>query len=99
MWLLLQEFECLQRASDPAFRPPDRVPQSRLLGERIDRPRAAQARDVGVTLDAEESERLELTLDLFDALSREFRIGLAVQAYQKRALGVCEWLSSLRRSS
>ena len=59
--------------------------------------RIAAERGVGVTLDAEESERLELTLDLFDALSKDFRIGLAVQAYQKRALAVCEWLASLRR--
>ncbi|HVJ22931.1 MAG TPA: proline dehydrogenase family protein, partial [Burkholderiales bacterium] len=29
--------------------------------------------------------------------SRDFRIGLAVQAYQKRALAVCEWLASLQR--
>ena len=57
--------------------------------------RIAAERGVGVTLDAEESERLELTLDLFDALSKDFRIGLAVQAYQKRALAVCEWLASL----
>ncbi|HJT62685.1 MAG TPA: L-glutamate gamma-semialdehyde dehydrogenase [Burkholderiales bacterium] len=59
--------------------------------------RIAAARGVGVTLDAEESERLELTLDLFEALSTEFRVGLAVQAYQKRALAVCEWLASLGR--
>jgi RHH-type proline utilization regulon transcriptional repressor/proline dehydrogenase/delta 1-pyrroline-5-carboxylate dehydrogenase len=59
--------------------------------------RIAAERGVGVTLDAEESERLELTLDLFEALSKDFRIGLAVQAYQKRALAVCEWLASLRR--
>ena len=59
--------------------------------------RIAAGRGVGVTLDAEESERLELTLDLFEALSKEFRIGLAVQAYQKRALAVCEWLASLQR--
>jgi len=57
----------------------------------------AAARGVGVTIDAEESERLELTLDLFDALAREYRIGLAVQAYQKRAAAVCEWLASLKR--
>ena len=59
--------------------------------------RIAAGRGVGVTLDAEESERLELTLDLFEALSKDFRIGLAVQAYQKRALAVCEWLASLQR--
>ncbi|HEV3007612.1 MAG TPA: proline dehydrogenase family protein, partial [Burkholderiales bacterium] len=57
----------------------------------------ASERGVGITLDAEESERLELTLDLFELLSRDFEIGLAVQAYQKRALSVCEWLVGLRR--
>ncbi len=57
----------------------------------------AQQREVGLTLDAEESERLELTLDLFDALSSNLPIGIAVQAYQKRALAVCEWLAGLRR--
>jgi len=59
--------------------------------------RLAAGRGVGLTIDAEESERLELTLDLFDAVSREHRVGLAVQAYQKRALAVCDWLTSLRR--
>src|SRR5262245_4020679 len=59
--------------------------------------RIAAGRGVGVTLDAEESERLELTLDLFDSLSVDFEVGLAVQAYQKRALAVCEWLAELRR--
>jgi RHH-type transcriptional regulator, proline utilization regulon repressor / proline dehydrogenase / delta 1-pyrroline-5-carboxylate dehydrogenase len=59
--------------------------------------RLASERGVGVTLDAEESERLELTLDLFERLSQEQPIGLAVQAYQKRALAVCEWLAGLRR--
>ena len=59
--------------------------------------RIARQRDVAITIDAEESERLELTLDLFDAVSREAPIGLAVQAYQKRALAVCDWLIGLRR--
>jgi len=60
--------------------------------------RIATGRGVGLTIDAEESERLELTLDLHAALSREFSPGLAVQAYQKRALAVCEWLIALARS-
>jgi RHH-type proline utilization regulon transcriptional repressor/proline dehydrogenase/delta 1-pyrroline-5-carboxylate dehydrogenase len=59
--------------------------------------RIAAQRDVGITLDAEESERLELTLDLFDELSRKLALGLAVQAYQKRAAAVCDWLIGLRR--
>jgi RHH-type proline utilization regulon transcriptional repressor/proline dehydrogenase/delta 1-pyrroline-5-carboxylate dehydrogenase len=58
----------------------------------------AGARGVGITIDAEESERLELTLDLFEALTRDFGIGLAVQAYQKRALAVCDWLAGLQRT-
>ena len=57
----------------------------------------ASPRDVALTIDAEESERLELTLDLFEALSRKARIGLAVQAYQKRAAAVCDWLAGLKR--
>ncbi len=59
--------------------------------------RLAAGRGVGFTIDAEESERLELTLELHAALAQEFTPGLAVQAYQKRALPVCEWLVSLGR--
>jgi RHH-type transcriptional regulator, proline utilization regulon repressor / proline dehydrogenase / delta 1-pyrroline-5-carboxylate dehydrogenase len=63
------------------------------------------ARDAGValTIDAEESERLELSLDIFArALAeRSLRdypgLGLAVQAYQKRALAVIDWLAPLAR--
>ena len=58
----------------------------------------AATRGVGITLDAEESERLELTLDIFEALTGQFNAGLAVQAYQKRAAAVCDWLIALGRS-
>jgi RHH-type proline utilization regulon transcriptional repressor/proline dehydrogenase/delta 1-pyrroline-5-carboxylate dehydrogenase len=51
------------------------------------------------TIDAEESERLELTLDLHAALAQDFDAGLAVQAYQRRALPVCEWLVTLGRQT
>jgi RHH-type transcriptional regulator, proline utilization regulon repressor / proline dehydrogenase / delta 1-pyrroline-5-carboxylate dehydrogenase len=75
--------------------------RQRVLAELLPRVREladlGARRGVGITLDAEESERLELTLELFDAVSSEFPLGLAVQAYQKRALAVCEWLVSLRR--
>ena len=49
----------------------------------------------------EESERLELTLELFAGLARDPRLagwsglGLAVQAYQRRAIHVCDWLVAL----
>ena len=56
---------------------------------------------IGLTLDAEETERLELSLDLFAAVYGDARfkgyegIGLAVQAYQKRASHVIDWLAAL----
>src|SRR4051812_22233070 len=59
----------------------------------------ATDRGIGFTVDAEESERLELTLDLHAALAEDFTPGLAVQAYQKRALPVCEWLVVLGRKT
>jgi RHH-type proline utilization regulon transcriptional repressor/proline dehydrogenase/delta 1-pyrroline-5-carboxylate dehydrogenase len=59
-----------------------------------------QAREVGIalTVDAEEADRLELSLELIDlALSSELTsgyggFGLAVQAYQKRAYTTLQWL-------
>jgi RHH-type proline utilization regulon transcriptional repressor/proline dehydrogenase/delta 1-pyrroline-5-carboxylate dehydrogenase len=61
----------------------------------------AAAAGIPITVDAEESERLELTLELFAALARDARLagwdglGLAVQAYQRRAIHVCDWLVAL----
>ena len=58
----------------------------------------ARAAGIGVTLDAEEAERLELSLLLVDKLlaseiTRGYAgFGLAVQAYQKRAYSTIEWL-------
>ena len=69
----------------------------RLLGLATD----ARAVGIGFTIDAEEADRLELSLDLFEslALAPELAgwdgLGLAVQAYQKRALGVVDWLADL----
>jgi RHH-type proline utilization regulon transcriptional repressor/proline dehydrogenase/delta 1-pyrroline-5-carboxylate dehydrogenase len=75
--------------------------RSRVFAELLPRAselaRIAHERDVDITIDAEESERLELTLDLFEELSRMHSVGLAVQAYQKRSLAVCDWLTGLRR--
>src|SRR5580704_17718934 len=64
---------------------------------------AGQARDVGIgfTIDAEEADRLELSLDLVEALALAPELagwdglGLAVQAYQKRALPLIDWLADL----
>ncbi|WP_027136100.1 bifunctional proline dehydrogenase/L-glutamate gamma-semialdehyde dehydrogenase PutA [Geminicoccus roseus] len=63
----------------------------------------ARRLDVAVTIDAEESERLEPSLDIMEALasSEAMRgwngLGLAVQAYQKRAVHVIPWLADLAR--
>ena len=64
---------------------------------------ARQARDAGIgfTIDAEEADRLELSLDLVEALALAPELagwdglGLAVQAYQKRALPLLDWLADL----
>jgi RHH-type proline utilization regulon transcriptional repressor/proline dehydrogenase/delta 1-pyrroline-5-carboxylate dehydrogenase len=62
---------------------------------------AARERGVGVTVDAEEQDRLETTLDLFAAAFRAPALagwpglGLAVQAYGKRAMPVLRWLRRL----
>ena len=66
-----------------------------------------EARDagVGVTLDAEEAERLELSLLLVDKLldsevTRGYAgFGLAVQAYQKRAYDTLGWLVGRLRAT
>jgi RHH-type proline utilization regulon transcriptional repressor/proline dehydrogenase/delta 1-pyrroline-5-carboxylate dehydrogenase len=83
--------------------------RTRVLNELLPRVQAlarmARSGRVGFTLDAEESERLELTLDLFEALARDPQfegwdgLGIAVQAYQKRAPAVCDWLAALARAT
>src|SRR6516165_2328881 len=59
--------------------------------------RIAKAYELGFTIDAEEADRLELSLEVIGAVLgdpalRDFDgFGLAVQAYQKRALAVVAW--------
>jgi RHH-type transcriptional regulator, proline utilization regulon repressor / proline dehydrogenase / delta 1-pyrroline-5-carboxylate dehydrogenase len=61
----------------------------------------ARAADLALTIDAEESDRLDLMLDFFEALGDQSKgwsgLGLAVQGYQKRALHVLAWLADLAR--
>ena len=64
---------------------------------------AGQAQDAGIhlTVDAEESERLEMSLAIMEGAMRAPRFrgwdgfGLAVQAYSKRARPVVEWANAL----
>ncbi|MBA4046055.1 MAG: bifunctional proline dehydrogenase/L-glutamate gamma-semialdehyde dehydrogenase [Erythrobacter sp.] len=72
---------------------------------------AVKARDADIhfTIDAEEAERLELSMDIIEALvadddlfrrpdgSRWEGFGLAIQAYQKRGVAVCDWAGKLAR--
>ncbi|HEX4295281.1 MAG TPA: bifunctional proline dehydrogenase/L-glutamate gamma-semialdehyde dehydrogenase PutA [Rhizomicrobium sp.] len=63
----------------------------------------ARDADLALTVDAEESERHDLLLDFFEALGETpslkgwSGLGLAVQAYQKRALPTLNWLIDLAR--
>lgn len=56
---------------------------------------------IGLTVDAEEADRLDLSLDVIEALAGDADLagwngfGLAVQAYQKRAPFVLDWLASV----
>ncbi len=63
----------------------------------------ARSYGIGYTVDAEESDRLELSLDIIEATFSDPSLqgwegyGLAVQAYQKRAPYVIDFLADLAR--
>ncbi len=89
-----------------ALHPRFEIAQSgRILAELLPRVaglcRAAARAGIPLTIDAEEADRLVLSLELFERLAREpglagwDGLGLAVQAYQKRALAVCDWVAAL----
>ncbi|WP_319239305.1 bifunctional proline dehydrogenase/L-glutamate gamma-semialdehyde dehydrogenase PutA [uncultured Propionivibrio sp.] len=60
--------------------------------------------DISLTIDAEEADRLELSLDLFEQLVEAPQLagwqglGFVVQAYQKRAPAVVDYLVALARA-
>ena len=81
----------------------------RVLNELLPRARelalmAKQAR-IGLSIDAEECERLDISLDVFESLARDPALagwnglGFVLQGYQKRALPVVHWLADLARDS
>ena len=63
--------------------------------------RLAKEYDIGLCIDAEESERLDLSLDVIEKVSGDVSLsgwnglGLALQAYQKRASYVIDWLAAV----
>jgi RHH-type proline utilization regulon transcriptional repressor/proline dehydrogenase/delta 1-pyrroline-5-carboxylate dehydrogenase len=83
--------------------------RNRVMAELLPRLRAlallARQYDIGLNVDAEESERLEISLDLLEALCFAPElcgwngIGFVVQAYQKRAPFVLDWIVDLARRS
>jgi RHH-type proline utilization regulon transcriptional repressor/proline dehydrogenase/delta 1-pyrroline-5-carboxylate dehydrogenase len=87
----------------------ERAQRGRVMAELLPRLKllAAKARalDIGFTIDAEESARLDLSLDLLEALATDkgftgwHGLGFAVQAYSKRAPQVLDFCIDLARSS
>ncbi|MBA8887193.1 RHH-type proline utilization regulon transcriptional repressor/proline dehydrogenase/delta 1-pyrroline-5-carboxylate dehydrogenase [Dokdonella fugitiva] len=65
----------------------------------------AKANGIGMTVDAEESDRLELSLEVIGAVFAHASLagwngfGLAVQAYQKRCPFVIDWLADTARKA
>ena len=62
---------------------------------------AARAVNVDISVDAEEADRLEISLKLFESLYRDpltagwDGLGLVVQGYSKRAIAIFAWLARL----
>jgi RHH-type proline utilization regulon transcriptional repressor/proline dehydrogenase/delta 1-pyrroline-5-carboxylate dehydrogenase len=86
-----------------------RLQRPRVMAELLPRLQSlallAKGYGIGLNIDAEESERLELSLDLLEALCLDPAlagwdgIGFVVQAYQKRAPYVLDWIVDLARRS
>ena len=89
-------------ALHPRYTP---LQQARVMAELVpvvrDLARDARAHDLNFTLDAEEAERLELSLDVFAAVLADPALaswdgfGLAIQAYSKRCLAVIDHVAAL----
>jgi RHH-type transcriptional regulator, proline utilization regulon repressor / proline dehydrogenase / delta 1-pyrroline-5-carboxylate dehydrogenase len=91
-------------ALDPRFGPRHRGSYAAGLIPKVTQlARRASAADIGLTIDAEEQDRLESTLDVMAALiddpatRRWDGLGLAVQAYGLRASQVIAWLAARAR--
>jgi RHH-type transcriptional regulator, proline utilization regulon repressor / proline dehydrogenase / delta 1-pyrroline-5-carboxylate dehydrogenase len=75
-----------------------------LTGKLLALTKKARSAHISITVDAEETERLSMSLDIFAGVfshpdvSSWSELGLAVQAYQKRALPVIRWLIGLAES-
>src|SRR6201996_8077541 len=75
-----------------------------LVPQLVELARRAKAHDLNFTVDAEEADRLELSLDVIAAVLSDASLtgwdgfGLAIQAYQKRAAEVIDYVDHLART-
>ena len=86
-----------------------RAQYARVMGELLPRVRSlvlmAKSYNIGINIDAEEADRLEISLDMLEALAFDPElagfegIGLVVQAYQKRCPFVIDYLVDLAKRS
>jgi RHH-type proline utilization regulon transcriptional repressor/proline dehydrogenase/delta 1-pyrroline-5-carboxylate dehydrogenase len=86
-----------------------RAQRDRVMAELLPRVRAltrlARSYDIGLNIDAEEADRLEISLDLLEAVCFDpdlegwNGIGFVIQAYQKRAPYVIDYVIDLARRS
>ncbi|MBQ5946589.1 trifunctional transcriptional regulator/proline dehydrogenase/L-glutamate gamma-semialdehyde dehydrogenase [Massilia sp. ST3] len=86
-----------------------RAQYARVMGELLPRVRSlvllAKQYNIGINIDAEEADRLEISLDMLEALAFDpdlagFEgIGLVVQAYQKRCPFVIDFVVDLAKRS
>jgi RHH-type proline utilization regulon transcriptional repressor/proline dehydrogenase/delta 1-pyrroline-5-carboxylate dehydrogenase len=81
------------------------VKRQRVLHELLPRVKElallAKLHNMQLTIDAEEADRLDISLDIFEALARDPELdgwqglGLVIQAYQKRGPALVDWLIAL----
>ena len=86
-----------------------RIKRARVMNELLPRVKElaalAKSYDIGFNIDAEEADRLDLSLDLLEALSLDpdlkgwNGLGFVIQAYGKRCSAVIDWLIDLARRS
>jgi RHH-type proline utilization regulon transcriptional repressor/proline dehydrogenase/delta 1-pyrroline-5-carboxylate dehydrogenase len=84
-----------------------RLKRDRVLSELVpvvaDLAKRAREHNIGYNIDAEEADRLELSLDLFERLAGDPELagwdglGFVVQTYQKRSRAVIDWIVDLAR--
>jgi RHH-type proline utilization regulon transcriptional repressor/proline dehydrogenase/delta 1-pyrroline-5-carboxylate dehydrogenase len=84
-----------------------RAQADRVMAELLPRVRdlalLARRHDIGFNIDAEEADRLELSLDILQALAEDEALdgwnglGFVIQAYQKRCPAVIDWITGLAR--